>query len=486
MEGGGAVTRSRRRFGDYLQALSAVGLPDGNTLSVDERWARKLFDQRVSLDEVADMALVTDPEGKPYLPDDADLYFMLHARAAPQDVEEMLSISDEWGNRLDFDPCELSSFLGNGGTREFAEQLFCLTNSEGMPIFDGKAISDFRHYGGTVEYAQEIASIADTEGNMVFSEGDMIAIYRYLYKDMSLARSLVGLRDSDGRSVFRDGEDIVSWLYHQGSLEQVESYLSIADTDGRAAFNGHDIALLQQHSVPPVYAAAMAAQGMNALTAIYYYRIGFAPEDIGFARDGRPRALLLYPTFDSFYLGNSAFSSSDSFGFIRRVGLAYDIRLRAISTVSEMCREIEATPDVRLLMLGGHGRRDALCFGESMPNYGIRIPERDRMLRTSSKEAANYFSMLPARATIFLYSCSNGEGRETGKNLANRVAEWAPGRRVISSANPIGPYGLEVESYSPLELRIIGDKDAEGKDTDSMYMARKAVERGASGKRKRR
>lgn len=485
------MKRARMPFEDYVEALFEIELPDGNTIRLPETGARTMWETGKPLDEIAKIASITDREGTPYLSDPFDLYFMLTSGATPKSVKEMLTITDDWGNSLEFDPNELSAFLSHGGTRDFAEQLFALTDSEDMPIFDGKAISDFRHYGGSVDYARDIASITDTEGNTVFSEGDIIAAYRYACKDISLARPLVKLKDSEGKSLFRDGADIFAWLYHGGSLEQAESYLSIAGTEGKTAFNGHDLALLKRHSVPPRYAAAMAAEGMNALTATYYHSIGFAPEDIGFARDGRPRALLLYPTNDYFYMGDGTFTSKKCLDFIKKIGQAYDIRLRAISTVSEMCSEIEATPDVRLLVLAGHGRRDLLCFGESSPKYGISVPERDRMLRPSSRKAACYLAMLPARATIFLNSCDNGKGRERGKNLANSVAEWAPGRRVISSVDTFDSYNLKVGSYYPLELRIssgriFSDGDQHGECTDYTYVARRTPARRARGTPKRR
>ncbi len=461
-----------RELADYAASCDESGIRDlERLLNMRDSSGRMLFDP--------------DDEYSAYTVRD-----ILKAGAGADDVEALLAIADGSGAPYFTESDDLATFISAGGTANYARHLFSLADSEGFAIFNGWSAMMYKLKRGTLRYAEELTSLLDTEGNVIFFRGGDVLEYFHGNrgdKGIALARKLVRLKDEEGKSVFRDGRDIVAYLHSQdihdkeGNIDYLDlsdvlalakRYLQIQDLDGRQCFDGHGIATLSSNRVPPEFAEEMAPKGMNALTILYYYGLALEPGDTAFTGENGRRCLALLPTWDSsvpFYW--PVFSCRQTAEFLGSLRSVYDLRVRAISTLEEMCAEIERTPDVDLLVLAGHGKRDSLMFGKSTV-YDQLFDDSLGELTTASESAARYFAMLPEDATVFLDSCSNGEGRDSGDNLANAVAGWAPGRTVIASTADCGPDDITFESLVPFRLSI-RTFSPEGEEMDSTYVARK-------------
>jgi hypothetical protein len=368
-------------------------------------------------------------------------------------VRLVTQVTFDDGKSVFHTPRDIIRFVESGGDVDYARRVLALRDNAGTPIFGEYSLGLAKEANLSVEQLKVLTDFRDTEGNTVFSRGlDIYEIFEV--QRLPLVEALLELKDTEDRSVFRDGSDINRFFDSGGSLEEAARYAAIS-AKSRPAFNGHEIAVLKAHAVPPAYAQAMAALGLNADTIGYYFKLGLSAENIYFKGNHKPKALVFLPTDNPpDLLGSGAFDEERAIGVLGIVKDHYDIQLRAVSTVEEMYAYLDANPDIALLIWAGHGFRDRLVFGCNNPKYGINHPEHSRMLRIGRADLAEHLQGLSQDAVIFLDSCFNGEGRETGHNLANFVASSAPGRRVISAIEEFNAGDIHFNSFLPFDIAI--------------------------------
>ena len=106
---------------------------------------------------------------------------------------------------------------------------------------------------------------------------------------------------------------------------------------------------------------------------------------------------------------------------------------------------------VFLLILSGHGNVDNIQL-----NYPVEGFEELSYIDTSDKELKRHLKRLKKDATIFLNSCSTGMGEDKQNNLANRIAELAPGREVIAATSAFSMKEVKIKNAFPLIMNIPG------------------------------
>ncbi len=177
----------------------------------------------------------------------------------------------------------------------------------------------------------------------------------------------------------------------------------------------------------------------------------FRYEEGQFEDTNKPNAVIVYPTNDR----NTAFETPESMRFFGMIREKYDIRLVIAEKEEEVYKAIDSTPDIELLILGGHGSENSLSLGEEDPMLANGTKSEEYKLDLSDKEIAQYLKKLKPQAVIFLNSCSNAKGDENSDNLANFVIKNADGRKVIASKEPFSASNVHIKSLYPFDIQII-------------------------------
>jgi len=341
-----------------------------------------------------------------------------------------------------------------------------LVNESGETVFrTPQSIHFLIQNNGTLEFVKELLTLKDHEGRVVFHSGDDIVdmplvqeegSWKYDPAMVEKVRGLINLKDPYGKTVFRDGKDVIFFLEAYAPLRSAKRYIATQKIEGGICFNGNDLQRLKYSRVSPSYATRLATTGLNAATIVYYYHLGLTEDHLDFKNSGKPKALIIYATSDD----DKSFVEEEEFSFLRKIKRKYDIKIRAVSTVNEFYAELEKSPQLDLLLIGGHGLNDNLEFGCSLPKYRIEIGEEGD-LRIGTQGLKERLEKVRKGGVIYLESCCTGEGRGNAKNLANHVAECAPARRVISCTREFDGRHVKVKKLYPLDLSIINGSPLE-------------------------
>lgn len=207
----------------------------------------------------------------------------------------------------------------------------------------------------------------------------------------------------------------------------------------------------EKYGVPHAYATALWTRGVtDPLAALRHHALGTPPQDsTGFVNTSKPNAIAIFPTAtdtEIFYTPAVRLS-------LDKLRQGYDLAVRLASTEEEVLAAVQSVPRVSLLLLAGHGTRDELALSALNPAdvAWTLAHERSYLDRSDDRLWRAIGATLPERATILLLSCSTGEGRDAGENLANTVRTLT-GKRVVAADRSINL--LQVERAYPLDARL--------------------------------
>ncbi|MDO8510556.1 MAG: hypothetical protein Q7S55_00160 [Nanoarchaeota archaeon] len=277
--------------------------------------------------------------------------------------------------------------------------------------FTCEEILSFKEYGGTLEYAKELASLKNNEGKPFFT-----------------------------------GYDIVAFKHAGGTAEYARKFVYAVNADGRP-FSGSQLP--------------------------QFYKLGLdLHEIITFTDTSKPNALIIYPTHDGElppkprdkdYVDNyGAFRTAFALKFFHELQNAYDLKVRVSSVEDEVYDALKESKGFMFFMPTGHGGEKTLSLGEN--DLRTMQAEKDERytLDTSDSELEQYLQNLDPKATIFLNSCSNGKGGPGADNLANAMAGWAKGRKVIAAQDDLWTHRItdfHPNSFDVILLDKSGEKD---------------------------
>ncbi len=275
----------------------------------------------------------------------------------------------------------------------------------------------FRNDGGTLEYATELASMKDLNGKPFFT-----------------------------------GYDIVAFKHAGGTVEYAKKFLSTLNSDGRP-FSGNQLP--------------------------QFYRLGLEVKDIvTFTDTAKPNALLAYTTHDGElkYLQSreernyGAFRTDQAIELYHELRKTYDIKTVVASVEDEIYDALDASKGSEFFMVSGHGTETTLSLGEK--DLRITKAEKDETytLDTSDWELGWHLQHLNPAAVIFLYSCSTGSGKEKEENLANAVAEWADGRKVVAPTKVLRTGDVQIDNFYPFKAALFYSEE---KDLSKSVQERK-------------
>lgn len=297
------------------------------------------------------------------------------------------------------------------------------------------------------EYAETLKKIADISlgecqfndfTQVIVQKGDMIKVKKTLDK----AEYLINKYDRMKKLV-----SLNKFLSYNGDVALVDSLMGISENDVKLFRIDN---ALDYVSVGGTYDRAMLLHekyGMNDAQIVLYQTLG-ADDSLAIFKDtNKPNCVMIYPHDDY----NNAFKIPDSKRLFDNINASYDLFLKTVYDEKEIYKILDSIPNIELLILGGHGLQSSMEFRNISIFYFNEFLEQSYMLDTGDKELSEHMNNLAPNARIFLYSCSNGRGREYQDNLANFVAQVS-GRRVYSMTRPGNIFDVSIDNAYPLEI----------------------------------
>ncbi len=272
---------------------------------------------------------------------------------------------------------------------------------------------------------KDLAALTYTNRKSAFTCEELFA-YDGIGGSAEFAKELLSMKDPAGGHLFL-GQDIFAYKEAGGTIEYARKLLSLTDSGGKNVFRGAQLAQL--------------------------YRLGIsAPEALAFEDTAKPDALFIYPASDNNpdlygrYVGG-VFRDANSINFFNEAKKAYDLKVEVVAEEDQFYARLLSSVEFEYLLLAGHGSADSLALGTGEEDERQKIDIYDL-------ELENYLQNLAPNAVIFLYSCSTGEGGDNAVNLANTLAKWAHGRKVIAPKEPLYTNRVAVNSFYPFDATL--------------------------------
>lgn len=279
---------------------------------------------------------------------------------------------------------------------------------------------------------KELASLTDVDNAPVFTCEELFA-YNTIGGSFEFAKELLSMKDSSGNSQFI-GRDIFAYKEAGGTIEYAKKFLSATDSEGRNIFSGAQLAQLYSLNIS-------------------------MPEALGFNDTSKPNALLIYPASDNNpdvygrYIGGS-FRDSNHLNFFNELKKVYDLKVVVASEEDDFYTHLFSPAEFEFLLLAGHGSASSLTLSIKDSRILQEKENEKRDIDISDQELKNYFQNLAPQAVIFLYSCSTGEGSDNATNLANTIAKWARGRKVIAPKEVLGTSRVAINPFYPFDATL--------------------------------
>lgn len=167
-----------------------------------------------------------------------------------------------------------------------------------------------------------------------------------------------------------------------------------------------------------------------------------------FQTDARPLALVVFPPHRSdpfICFGRNQIKTLMEQGY----HVVY-IEAGKDTNFYDVLKEFGQKQKISLLVIAGHGEPTKINLGAEETSRKNRPPfEETHYLDFSDKEEMlklNLDQYLKEEAVIILESCSTGEGKEKGANMANFIKDVFPGKTIYAPEKPAGPASYEFDN----------------------------------------
>lgn len=389
--------------------------------------------------------------------------YVLKHGGTPEAIQQLVDLRNDDDISVFRTPRDINRFIESEGTLKYAQAMLDLRDHEHRHIFNEFTIALFKEYSGRIAYAQRLAALHDTEGQVIFSNGEDIVNFldkerswsrkKKVQRPIEIAEKVIGITDNEGKTVFRDGSNVVSVLRAtDDNIDDIYPFVQITDSKENTYFNGEEIALLMEHKVPVEYASALAKQGLNPATIMYYFKMELSEDQTDFSDSGKPKSLIIYPTDDSEDILGQAFRDEDTFTMLKKLAGTYDVKLRAVSSVEEMIKEIDEIDDAHFLIFAGHGTPRSITYGKPSSKYGRNTGSHK--FTTDHIQIKDHLARLCSLEYIWSDSCLTGQGGEEAENMVNFLAECAPGVMVAGPTAVTNARLTEIGDTYPPNLRF--------------------------------
>ncbi|GEM_PF-4220264 len=314
----------------------------------------------------------------------------------------------------------------------------------------------------------------ESSNSWVHNQPQIVVQIPYLcVNDTPQAMALASLEDSEGKTLFscdQDHDQIKAFQQYRGELEYAKELASMKDLHGKPFFSGYDIIAFKSVGGTIDYAkkfvVATNGEGYpfsgSQLAQLYALDLNFQ-EATTFVDTAKPNALFEYPVYDGdlFEKNYGAFRVQYAISFFKTMQEKYDLKIVVAYQESMLYDALDAQT-YELVMLAGHGTDKNLTFNKKWLPSVASSSEQDEILflDTTDTELGKHFRQLAPTAVIFLNSCSTAAGGEKADNLANKIADWAPGRQIIAAEDVLWTYRVVANPNSlyPFDITLLDEK----------------------------
>ncbi len=177
-----------------------------------------------------------------------------------------------------------------------------------------------------------------------------------------------------------------------------------------------------------------------------YCQLNLPLREIFFYDTRKPNALIVLPTADH----NDAFYGESGRNFIKTILRQYDSQILIADTEKDVYAGLKFVPNISLASISGHGTKTTLSLGEADLRLYTGSGDETKTIDISDTEFVELLKETNPYCVLFLWACSNGQGREYENNLANFSAK--SGRKVISGDNVSNI--TEITSSYPFDAEV--------------------------------
>lgn len=292
----------------------------------------------------------------------------------------------------------------------------------------------------------------------------------------SYAYELAQLTDAEKLPLYR-GSDLNFFLDAGIQPQEIIELSALRDGTGMPLLNAHDILGFKRADGTLGYARNLYSmldnQGNPLLTGFQIFRyaqLSMKKEEIETFQDTKkPNAIVIFPAEDY----NEVFQLESVTTLFQKIKETYDVWVRFAITEQDVYDALLYVPDAELLVIGGHGSTKSLSLGgeeaetawrrrgggKKVVGRGKQIlgKREEYFIDVTDKEMGIYLSQLDPHATIFLISCSTGNGGTENNNLATFISDFAGERKVFASQESFTPSQIKINSLYPFDINIVKD-----------------------------
>ncbi len=157
--------------------------------------------------------------------------------------------------------------------------------------------------------------------------------------------------------------DVESVVNSSRSLDEIRSLASLEGSLGNPLFNLNSLACFLEKGLTRKQAIdANRDYNLYGMNITHLYSLGLTKNHLMLHDTDKPNCLFTLPQSDY----NHAFINPANLTFFLELDKHYDVLVSAISSDMELCSLIDTTPDIELLVIGGHGEKNMIKLDNLM------------------------------------------------------------------------------------------------------------------------
>jgi len=286
------------------------------------------------------------------------------------------------------------------------------------------------------------SDIYDSHGVRVYTSNE---VKRLLEKEIpvSYIEDIKKIKNQEYKPVF-DALDIVKFYQNSVTLSEIHDVVGNIKTESRKdllkeIYHTRYINWSKENN--NLYKLFRSPENFRTLYSLSLVK----RSGVFFTDTEKPNLLITYPVLDK----EKSFFTPTARELIKKLSNTYDIWFVTLKSEKDLYRALKHCPEVDLLIISGHGNKEKIKLNQTVDEYN-----EIGYIDTKDKELKKYFKLLHPNATIFLNACSTGSGENIVENLANKIAGYAPGRKVIAATAPFSIGEVNILQAYPLFLEI--------------------------------
>lgn len=230
---------------DFIEDMLSIKDEEGNSIYHDIPFAYYLADGG-TYEYAKELSEMVNKSGERIF-NFSDVYSLNSSGCSLDYINGLLSIKDKNGRSILQN--DIERYERDGGSVEFAEEIFSYYNDSGDFLFSPSFLLRLNHFSKekgediVLNYVKELSGLRNKDGNKIFSGWDIINL---IIADVSLdeAKAVYKLKGEDEERTF-SVFDYTRFKKFGGSLNELEDILNIVDHEGNPIISGHLISMFK-------------------------------------------------------------------------------------------------------------------------------------------------------------------------------------------------------------------------------------------------